>query len=205
MDNSSKAAILYDKIAVSYAQEFGRPNEHLAEFLSMLPKSGKILDAGCGTGADADYMASRGFKVIGVDLSGEMVRLARKSYPGADFKIMDMRRLRFGPKSFSGILSAYSIIHLPKKDVPGMLKKFHGLLKPGGVLYVAVQEGQSREIMATEPFKPDEKMFLNIFSRPEITSLIEHAGFSIIKTHERMPINRDEFAFRKLYIIARKR
>jgi len=204
MDKSKQASLVYDKIAESYANEFSKPSEHIDEFLVLIPKSGRILDVGCGVGVDSGYMVSKGFEIIGVDLSKEMLRLAKQRFPQIEFKLADIRKLDFPLNSFNGILASCSLIHIPKKDFPQTLKNFYRMLKKEGVIYIALQGGNSEEIIIDEPFKPDEKLFLNILSFDEIKNLLEGTGFSIVKKYEREPKSKEELNFKKVFIIAKK-
>lgn len=204
MDKSRRAVSVYDKIAEPYAKEFSEPSEYLDEFLNLLPAGAGILDAGCGPGVDSAYMKSKWFHVTGVDLSEKMIKLARNKFPDVEFKIADIRNLNFPPNFFEGIVASCSLIHIPKKDIVPTLNQFYKLLEKGGIIYIALQEGKSEEIFINEPFKPDEKLFLDIFSLDEIKNLLTKTGFSIIKVHERKPKSKEELDFTKLFIIARK-
>ncbi len=205
MDKSEEAVRVYNKIAESYAKEFMSPSDYINDFLSLVVKKGKILDIGCGVGIDANYMASKGFKVIGIDLSKEMLKLAKQKFPKIDFRLGDMRKSSFKSNFFNGIFAAYSLIHLPKEDVLDVLKSLHKFLKIKGVIYIAVHEGKSSEIFVTGPLKPDEKTFLDIFSFKELKELLEKAGFSIIRKYRREPKKKEEFDFVKLFVLAKKR
>ncbi|MEA3430918.1 MAG: methyltransferase domain-containing protein [Nanoarchaeota archaeon] len=181
MDNSKQASSVYDKIAKQYAEAFSESSEYIDKFLVLLPKNAKVLDLGCGAGIDAGYMTSKGFEVIGIDLSKEMLRLAKQKFPKIDFRQQDSRDIDFHANTFEGILAACSLIHITKKDVPALLKKLYQILKKDGTIYVGLQEGKSEEIFIDEPFKPDEKLFLNIMSYDEIKDLLIKTGFTIIE------------------------
>lgn len=204
MDKSKQSSSIYDKIAESYAKEFSKPSGYIDEFLSLIPKNAKILDVGCGVGVDASYMVSEGFEVIGVDLSKEMLKLAKQKFPKIDFRQQDIRKLDFPPNSFDGILASCSLIHIPKKNVPALLNRFYRMLKENGVIYIALQGGKSEEIFVNQPFKPDEKLFLNIISFDEIKNLLVNAKFSIVKKYEKQPKSKKELNFTKLFVIAKK-
>lgn len=204
MDKSKQASSLYDKIAKPYAETFSKPSEYIDKFLAMLSANAKILDLGCGIGVDSNYMTSKGFDVIGIDLSKEMLKLAKQKFPHIDFRQQDIRKLNFPINYFDGILASCSLIHIPKKDVPELLHTLNQILKNGGAVYIALQEGESKEIFVNEPFKPDEKLFLNIISFDEIENLLVKNGFSVMKKYERKPNSKEELNFIKLYIIAKK-
>ncbi|MBU1198900.1 MAG: class I SAM-dependent methyltransferase [Nanoarchaeota archaeon] len=204
MDKSEQASSVYDKIAEPYAKEFSKPSEHIEEFLDLLPKKAKIIDVGCGVGVDAGFMASKGFKVIGIDLSKEMLNIARQKYPQLDFRQQDIRKLDFPSNLFDGIFASCSLIHIPKNDVFALLENFHHLLKKEGVIYISLQGGKSEEVFVDELFKPDEKIFLNIISFDEIKDLLVKNGFSIVKKYEREPKSKNELNYTKLYVMAKK-
>ncbi len=99
-------------------------DEMRAKLLGWLPadlSGAKILDAGCGTGALAVELASRGAHVIAVDLSPKLVDLARQRYPTqigngtVDFRVGDM--LRPGREHFDYAISMDSLIHYEARDM----------------------------------------------------------------------------------------
>ena len=202
MDKSKQVSLVYDKIVESYVKEFSRPSDYIDNFLDLLPKNAKILDVGCGFGFDANFMTSRNFDVIGLDLSKEMSITAKQKFPKIDFRQQDIRELDFSLNSFDGIFASFSLIHLPKKDIPSLLKKFHQILKQNGILYISLQGGESEETFIDEPFKPDEKLFLNIMSFDEIKNLLTKNNFSIIEKYERKSKS-NEVNFFKLYVISK--
>jgi ubiquinone/menaquinone biosynthesis C-methylase UbiE len=203
LDGSLQAASVYNKIAPIYASTFYSPADFICDFLKLLGSNGKILDVGCGHGINSNYMRSKGFKVTGIDLSDEMIRLARARYLGIEFDVADMRKMVFDDAHFDGLFISFSLIHLPKIDVLGTLRLFNKLLKKNGIIYVSVQLGKSKEIYQESPLLPDQKLFLNIFSKPEIIHLIEEAGFRIFKMHRRPP-RRNEHNYDKFFILASK-
>lgn len=196
---------MYNKIAKAYAEEFSKPSDYLDDFLELLPKNGKVLDVGCGVGVDSAYAQINGFKVVGVDMSEKMLEIARSNNYNVDFRLEDIRNVEFGKNEFDGIIASCSLIHFPKEEVPKTLKRLSSFLKSGGVIYVGLQAGESKEVFIDEPFKPDEKLFLNIFSFDEIKKLLIDEGFEITHRHERIAEKKEELDFTKLYIIAVKK
>lgn len=203
MDNSKKAVQVFNKIAKAYDDEFLEPSKYIDEFLEFLPTNGKVLDVGCGNGVDADYIKNKGFNVIGVDMSNKMIDIAKSKYPGIDFRLGDMRKLDFDEDEFDGIFASLSLIPIPKKDVPKTLEQFATFLKPDGTIYIQLQSGKSEELFIDEPFKPDEKLFLNIISSDEIEMLLNNAGFNIVRKYECRPQKKEDLDFTRLYVIAR--
>jgi ubiquinone/menaquinone biosynthesis C-methylase UbiE len=125
MDESEFSSLFFDQIAPEFAGGFSNPSEHLDEFLKNVPNNGSILDVACGVGTNADYMHSKDYRVIGIDLSRGMLKIARQRYPQLDFRLMDMRKMAFNESSFDGILASYALVNIPKRDIsPIFCKKF---------------------------------------------------------------------------------
>ncbi|HAQ02647.1 hypothetical protein A2467_00540 [Candidatus Nomurabacteria bacterium RIFOXYC2_FULL_36_8] len=193
---------IYNVIAKDYAKTFLKPTSYIEIFLKLLPKKGKILDVGCGVGTDSGFAKSKGFFPVGIDLSKEMLKIAKHNYPLIDFHLGDMRKIKLHGK-FDGIIASYSLIHIIKKEIPGILRNFNKILNDKGLLYIALQSGQSDEIFINEPFDHKRNLFLNIISSSEINNLLKENGFKIIKEYKRKSKG-DEINFTKLFIIAQK-
>ncbi len=204
MDESKQLKLVYDKIAEFYAKKFSEPSEHIKEFLALLPQNTKILDIGCGVGVNTNFMVLEGFEVIGIDLSKGMLKIAKHKFPQIDFRQQNIKKLNFSSNSFNGILASFSLIHISKKDIPMLLKKFHQILKKNGAIYIALQGGKSEEVFIDAPFRINEELFLNVFSFNEIKNLLIKNKFSIVKSYKRKPKLRKELNYIKFYIIAKK-
>lgn len=202
-DKNKSVTEVYELISQAYAVKFCEPSDNLDDFLKFIPKGGRILDAGCGPGVDSSYMMGKGFEVLGIDLSAKMLELAMKKNPDVKFRRVDIRELDFNTQSFDAILASYSLIHITKQDIPRVIKNFHRMLKPTGVLFIGVQEGTSKEVFITEPLKPDKKIFINIISAKEIKELLEVEGFKILREFTRRPENIEELEFNKYMVLAR--
>ena len=123
----------YDRIAEEYdasRSKFDHSKE-LNKFVGLLPKNARVLDVGCGAGVPvAKFLVESGFKVVGIDFSDNMLKLARKNVPKAVFIEKDMNKLDFAVSSFDGLTAFYSIIHVPKEKHSQLFESFHRILKP---------------------------------------------------------------------------
>ena len=140
MNNDDPKSIVehgYDDIAQTYHEQRDKFKSHelLAEFSSLLPPGGDVLDVGCGAGVPvARFLVRAGFKVTGVDVSSTMLELARVHVPEASLVQMDMRRLDLEAGSFDGICAFYSLFHVPRDELPQVLVGFNRLLRQDGIL-----------------------------------------------------------------------
>ena len=93
-----------------------------------------IAELGCGTGTMTELLYDDGFDITGIDLSEDMLSLAREKVPGVDFLRMDMREFTLDKKQDAIISVADSVNYLESvDDLSKTLKCVYAALKPGGV------------------------------------------------------------------------
>jgi SAM-dependent methyltransferase len=94
----------------------------------------RAVDAGCGTGRHTAKLAERGWDVVGVDGSPEMLEVARERVPGADLREGDLRELPVEDAWADVAVCALALSHLPDLAAMGELGR---ILRPGGVLLLS--------------------------------------------------------------------
>jgi SAM-dependent methyltransferase len=104
------------------------------EILDGLPV-GIALDAACGTGRHAAYLASLGHEVIGVDTSPEMLALARERVPQGEFHEADLHALPLADDSVDLVVCAIALSHVP--DLAQALTELVRVLRPNGHLVIS--------------------------------------------------------------------
>ena len=100
-----------------------------------------VGDVGCGTGRLAPYLSAHGLSPHGVDLSPEMVRVARRDHPAFPFAVADLRDLPFADASLAGVVCWYSLIFLAPDDRASAFGELARVVKPGGHLVTAFKDG----------------------------------------------------------------
>ena len=195
---------IYDQTGDAYSKAHPRPSFHIADFAKLIKKSDKILELGCGPGIDADYLTRKGAEVWASDLSRTMLKLAQKRNPKVHFEQKDMREVEFPENSFDAVVASFSIIHLPKKDIPKLLKNIHNFLKLKGLFYIGIQEGESFEGNVRSKYNVKDLLFLNVMTEKEIKDLLENAGFEIQKEFRRQATHK-EWPYKKHVFVTRSK
>jgi len=172
-----------------------------ADFLSLLPGGGKILDFGCGPGLDAKIFSDKGFHVIGIDLSVKLLEIAKKIAPKAEFKVMDMLDLKFNTGSFNGIWASASLLCFEKKEIPTIMKNLFKILKPKGILGIVVKEGEGEGFELDKRYSVEK--YFSYYSLEEMNQYIREAGFTLLKG-ERLILNRSYHTHPWLLFFAQK-
>lgn len=171
----------YDKTAIDYykrVSEFELLPE-ITEFLKIVKKDGEILDLGCGPGHHSIFFYNQNFKVTGIDLSSEMIKLAKKEFTDIDFKVMDISDLDFEVNTFDGIWASASLLHIPKNNIKLILKKIKEILVNNGILYISLKEGIGSEIFSDVRYGGVDKFYV-YYKLEEIKNILEDIGFNIL-------------------------
>lgn len=97
------------------------------------PYSGRVLDAGCGTGGLMRHLAAQ-YAAVGMDISPFAIDVCRERRKLGTLVLGSVTGLPFGDCSFSAIVSNDVISDGSTRDDDSALKEFHRVLKPGGIL-----------------------------------------------------------------------
>lgn len=130
----------------AWAEAYDQPGNQLIdleqpivwEILDGLP-CGTALDAACGTGRHAGHLAALGHTVIGVDISPEMLAVARAKIPGAEFREGDLHQLPVPDQHADVVVCALALTHVP--ELAPVLAEFVRVLRPGGHLVISDSRG----------------------------------------------------------------
>ncbi|MGW7636350.1 methyltransferase domain-containing protein [Streptomyces decoyicus] len=175
----------FDAIGDRYDDAFPHKDGQLtsgAWLAGTLPAGSRILDLGCGTGLPtARQLADAGHRVVGIDLSPSMVELARENAPDADFHRLDIADLRGGrlggPGSFDGIAAYFSLLMLPRAEIPYALGMLHDLLRPEGLLALSMVEADVDDF--TIPFLGNS-IRVSGYLRDDLRRVVHDAGFDVV-------------------------
>jgi ubiquinone/menaquinone biosynthesis C-methylase UbiE len=94
----------------------------------------KVADIGCGPGHVTAHLRTLGLDAAGIDLSPELLAIARREHPEVPYSEGTMTALDLPDASLGGVLARWSIIHTPPEQLPEVFAEFSRVLVPGGVL-----------------------------------------------------------------------
>ena len=207
MENVQKS---YDQVADEYTSRFFQELEHKPLDCALLDRLaeevrglGLVGDLGCGPGHVARYLHEHGVSVLGIDLSPRMVELARQLNPGIEFQQGNMAALDVEDEAWVGIVAFNSVIHFPRPQVVPVLREFHRVLRPNGLLLLSFHAGQ--EVRHVEEWW-GKQVSLNgvFFEREEMEGYLREVGFAIEVSMQRAPYAGIEVQTQRVYILMRK-
>ena len=112
-------------------------------FLAYMPPYASILDAGCGSGRDTLYFASRGYQVTAFDYSPALVNLATK-LTGREVLNLSFQDLSLEDQ-FDGIWACSSLLHVPMDEMHDAVFKLSRSMKVDGVMYTSFMYGTGEQ------------------------------------------------------------
>jgi SAM-dependent methyltransferase len=136
----------HDALATSYHAFFAAvtalATNPLLDAVRLRPGT-RLLDIATGPGALAAEAGNRGARPVGIDLSPQMIELARRLYPAIDFRVADVEHLPFADDTFDAVVCAFGIGHFPGPEV-AVAESVRTLL-PGGRIAFSWWDDPSRQ------------------------------------------------------------
>jgi len=132
----------YDRDATTY-DEHPYPadvqHEWVARLLRTVPAGGTVLDAPCGTGQYFPLVAAAGLRVAGVDQSAGMLAQARARGIAYSLEQNTLQDLSYVGE-FDAVMTVDAMENVPPEDWPSVLANLSRAVRPGGHLYMTVEE-----------------------------------------------------------------
>jgi ubiquinone/menaquinone biosynthesis C-methylase UbiE len=184
----------YDTVAEVYDHHYDQPrgrcyHTHIStNIMSALPKGGKLLDIGCGTGLFVERYIEAGGSAIGLDISSKMIEKARRRCIACDYILGTGEKIPFCDNSFDAVCSLLVFSYV--KDPETMLNEAYRVLKPGGKIAICTLGKKLLTRGIPVIYLISEKMNVNhvvmkdfgehYYDREEMDGLFTQAGFSDI-------------------------
>jgi SAM-dependent methyltransferase len=216
-DEVARVRASYDAVAERYAAAFadelaGKPLERglldaFAELCGAV--GGPVADVGCGPGHVTRYLADRGARAFGLDLSPGMVAVARARLPGLEFRTGSLAALGAPDGAWAGAVALYSIIHLQPAHRAGAYRELARVIRTGGWLLVAFHTSSADHPTGSAVhldtwFDAPVDLTGHFLDPDELSAGLRAAGFEIRARLDREPWSAAEYPSRRCYLLARR-
>ncbi len=119
----------------------------LSAHLDLLPPGATVIDGGCGTGDWVMYLAKRGFRSLGLDISNSTINRLKKISPEASWRRCDIRRLPLRTAS-AHLYISWGVFEHFEEGQRRCLSEALRVLRPGGILALSVPFCNFRHLLA---------------------------------------------------------
>ena len=206
MDKTQTTIHSYNTNAKAYAGKFMEYAPYVSqvnEFAKFLAPDDEVLDVGCGPGNVAkQLLAAKPLKITGIDLSGEMVRLAAANAPTGKFLCRDIRQAEFPSRQFDAVILSFCIVHLSEAEAQALLRKAVSWLKDQGVLYLGFMAGKKAGFEQTS-FSQDP-IYFNYFNRDEVERVLSRQGVTVFHSAEQGYLETDGTLTNDVFLFVKK-
>lgn len=179
-ERQAAQAWAFDRIGEHYDKAFPHKDGQLSAdewLIERLPAGSRVLDVGCGTGTPtARRLVDAGHDVTGIDISDGMLAIARRDVPEAKFVHLDATELDGSLGDFSAIVAFFSLLMLPRAEIPGVLERLHDVLEPGGHLILSMVEA---DLDDTPILFLGNQIRVTGYMRGELRDVVTRAGFEV--------------------------
>ncbi|MFL6820469.1 MAG: class I SAM-dependent methyltransferase [Bradyrhizobium sp.] len=131
----------YESNAQAYAAREIAKHQRLSRFLALLPSAARILELGCGAGADSAQMLAEGFDVCPTDGSPEMAQQASRRL-GRHVQTLLFHDLH-EVEAYDGVWANACLLHVPRPELGPVLARIWRALTPGGYFYASFKAGEA--------------------------------------------------------------
>ena len=185
MDKTKIAVDIFDKYARFYQDKFmdvSSYHDSFDLFCDQITKeNAEILELACGPGNITQYLLQKrpDFKILGTDLSPNMIALAGINNPTATFALMDCRDIGKSDKSYDGIMCGFALPYLSKEEAIQLIRDASGILNPSGVLYISTMEDDYSKSGFRTGSQGDQ-IFMNFHQADYLIQALDDSGFALI-------------------------
>lgn len=209
MDKTEITIKTYDLSAKNYENKFMDLHlykDTLEFFSELIIPSSNVLDLACGPGNIAKFLLDRKpqLNIIGIDLSQEMIKLAKNNVPNAEFYIHDIRALNFESEKFDVIITSFCLPYLYDAEAKEFIDNISKNIVNDGYIYLSTMEGKGHDF-ETASFTEGNQLFINYYSEEFLKDLFQRNNLEIVKLFKQDYHERDGSITVDLIFILRKR
>jgi len=170
----------------------------------LLNADAEVLDVACGPGNISQFLIQEKphLKVHGIDLSPQMLNLARTNNPSAVFEIKDCREISSLNKIYDAIVAGFCFPYLSRDEVEQFIASARAMLRTDGILYISTMEDDYEKSGYQSKNKVD-RVYIYYHQAKYLLEKLKSVGFEIIYVERKPFVLDEEFKAVDLFIYAK--
>jgi len=209
MDKTKIAVDIFNRNANLYQDKFMDVSLYTDTFdlfcAEIKTKNASILELACGPGNITNYLLKKSpdFKILGIDLSENMISLAKLNNPTAEFELMDCREIGTLKKKYDAIMCGFCLPYLSKEEALKLIQDSATLLSDKGLLYISTMEAD----YTTSGFKKSssgEEIYMHFHQENYLVKALHENNFTLLNASRKRYLESDESETVDLILIAQK-
>lgn len=203
-----KAADAFDKSAKIYQDKFMDVSlfADTFNFFSdyITADHSRILDIACGPGNITKYLLDRNpeYKILGIDLSPNMLDLAQANNPLAKFQLMDCREIDTIEQKFEGITCGFCLPYLTREEAIELIANVSRLLTPGGIFYLSTMEDDYTK-SRFQTSSTGDQVYVHYHQEDYLTKAFKENNFDVVYLKRFRSPDKDGLMITDLVLIGR--
>ncbi|QIL41668.1 class I SAM-dependent methyltransferase [Pedobacter sp. HDW13] len=176
----------FDKSAKIYAQKFMNVSLYAEPFKvfcdNITPEDASVLDIACGPGNISKYLLDLkpAYRILGIDLSPNMLELAQINNPTAQFQLMDCREVATLNQKFDAITCGFCLPYLTPEEAIDLIVNVSALLKPDGVFYLSTMEEDENNKSKYQISSTGDHVYVHYHREDYLTKALGQSGFNTL-------------------------
>ncbi len=186
LDKNANAVAIFNKLAKEYQTKFMDVNLYGKSFdffcNAIKKQNAEVLELACGPGNITKYLLNKrpDLKILGTDLSLNMIELAKINNPNAEFKLMDARAISKLDKKYDGLMCGFCLPYLSKEEALQLIADASKVLNPKGILYISTMEDDYAKSNFKKGSSGDE-IFMHFHQEDYLSEALIKNGFKMLE------------------------
>lgn len=198
----------FNRHADAYLERFKDYQPYIETYQAIighLPENGDVLDVGCGPGTISAHLlaAKPRLRLLGIDLAPNMIALASKQLPDAEFRVMDSRDIGALDRQFDAIICGFCFPYLSREEVSQFITDSAQLLRRNGLLYISTMEGDYAE-SGYQVRNDVDRVYIYYHCSEFLIDLLERNQFRVIEMQRKPFVTNEGPSTTDLFLYALK-
>ena len=169
-------------------------------------KNATIFDIACGPGNISKYLLNKrpDYQIFGIDVAPNMIALAEKNNPTAEFQVMDCRDIHKINKQFDAAICGFGLPYISKEEAINLIANVSKLISKDGFIYLSTMENDYEKSGFTKSSSSNDMAYIYYHSFNYLQTALNENEFSIVDFFRKDYPEHDGSTTIDLFIIAQK-